>query len=71
MTPTSSVAALQARLIRVLLNAEAERLAGAVGGLLSGSVVALATVEYGPRFPAASFARTRYEYEVDGASPGR
>ncbi len=45
--------------MRLLLNAEAERLAGAVGGVLSGSVVALATFEYGPRLPAASLARTR------------
>jgi hypothetical protein len=32
---------------------------GAVGGCVSAVVVALATFEYGLRFPAASMARTR------------
>ena len=59
MTPTLSVAALQDRSTRVLLNAEAERVAGALGGVLSGRVVALETLEYGPRLPAPSVARTR------------
>jgi hypothetical protein len=39
------VAALHDRFTRVLLMAEAVRLAGALGGVLSGSVVAIATLE--------------------------
>ncbi len=45
---------------------------GAVGGSMSGpaAVVALAMFEYGPRFVAASLARTRYWYVVPPVSPG-
>jgi hypothetical protein len=43
--PTLSVAAVQVRSMRVLLKATAPRLPGAVGGVESGRVVAVATGE--------------------------
>jgi hypothetical protein len=45
----------------VLETAVAPDPVGAVGGIVSGGagVVAVAMVEYAPRFPAASAARTR------------
>ena len=57
-----SVEAGQLMLICELLVAVAVRLAGAVGGVVSGapaSVVAVAIVEFALRFPAASVARRR------------
>jgi len=60
VTPTLSVEAVQLKLIWLPLIAVAVRLAGAVGGCVSGAgVVALATGEYPLKFPAASVARTR------------
>src|SRR5438132_4741006 len=60
VTPTLSVDAVQLRLIWLQLTAVAERFVGAVGACVSGAgVVALATLEYPLRFPAASVARTR------------
>jgi hypothetical protein len=60
VTATLSVAAAQDRFTWVLLTAAAESVAGAVGGVMSGvGVVAVATGEYPPRFPAPSVARTR------------
>ena len=48
-------------LARALLAAVATGAPGAPGGVVSGvGVVTDATGEYGPRFPAASPARTRY-----------
>ena len=71
VTPTLSVDAVQERLICVGEGAEAVRFVGAVGGVVSGGagVVALAVFEYALLFPAASFARTRYEYEVEAVNP--
>ena len=60
VTPTLSVAAVQLRLIWLLLTALALSPLTVLGGVVSGAgVVALATLEYPPRFPAASIARTR------------
>src|SRR5512145_3219439 len=69
--PTLSVASAHDRSIRVDETAVAVRLPGAVGGSVSGgaSVVAEAVLEYGPSLFAASTARTRYEYSVDGVRP--
>ncbi len=60
VTPTLSVEAVQPRLTWVELTAVALSPVGAVGGVVSGAagVVAVAIVEYGPRLPAASAART-------------
>src|SRR5690348_12027746 len=55
--------------MRLLLKAEAVRVVGGVGGVVSGRVLTVAIVEYGPRLPTASFARTRYEYDVFGVRP--
>jgi hypothetical protein len=70
-TPTLSVEAVQVRLICEVEAAVAARLVGAVGGVMSGAagVVAVAVFEYALLFPAASSARTRYEYEVEAANP--
>jgi hypothetical protein len=58
-----SVEAVHDKLICVVEAAVAVRFVGAVGGVVSGDVwvVALAVFEYALLFPAASFARTRYE----------
>ena len=54
-------AAAADRIQPVPLTAVAVSVPGAVGGVVSAAadVVALAIFEYGPKFPAASFARTR------------
>ena len=55
-----SVEAVQVRLMEEMLAAVAVRLAGAVGGWVSGAgVVVVAVLEYELRFPAASAALTR------------
>ena len=61
VTPTASVAAVQARLIWLVLMTVAASPVGAVGGVVSGAagVVAEEIAEYAPRLPAASAARTR------------
>ena len=59
VTPTSSVEAVQDRLICVLLNAPATRFVGVVGGVVSGGAVAEAILEYRLEFPAESCAKTR------------
>ena len=61
VTPTSSVDAVQLRLIWPPLVAVAVRLLGAVGACVSAAagVVVLAAFEYALRFPAASVARIR------------
>jgi hypothetical protein len=66
-----SVDAVQVSPICVLDEAVATRLLGAVGACVSAAALVLAdaTFEYPPRFPAASAARTRYEYEVEAVSP--
>ena len=71
VTPTLSVDAVHDKLICVVEAAVAVRFVGVLGGVVSAaaSVVALAVFEYPLLFPAASFARTRYEYEVDAANP--
>jgi len=70
-TPTLSVEAVQAKLICVAELAVAARLAGAVGGVVSApaKVLSVKTFEYALLFPAASVARTRYEYEVETVNP--
>jgi hypothetical protein len=71
VTPTLSVEAVQERLICVDEAAVAVRFAGTVGGFVSGAarVVVADTFEYALLFPAASVARTLYEYEVEAVSP--
>ncbi len=71
VTPTLSVDAVHDKLICDVEAAVAVRFVGAVGGVVSpaAGVVALAVFEYPLLFPAASFARTRYEYEVEAVSP--
>lgn len=71
VTPTLSVEAVQERLICVVEAAVALRFAGAIGGVVSAlaGVVAEKTFEYALLFPAASLARTRYEYKVDAVNP--
>ena len=62
VTFTLSVAAVQVRRTDVLPVATAEKLPGALGGVVSppaAVVVAWAIAEYGPRLPAASVALTR------------
>ena len=75
VTPTLSVAAVQARLIRVADAGVAERLPGAVGASMSppaADVVALTAEEYGPRLPAASAARRESgPWRHPGGRPGR
>jgi hypothetical protein len=71
VTPTLSFEAVQDKLICVVEAAVAVKFVGAAGGVVSGGVwvVAFAVFEYALLFPAASFARTRYEYEVDAVNP--
>jgi hypothetical protein len=66
-----SVEAVHARLICEAEAAVAIRFAGAVGGVVSATagVAALDVFEYPLLFPAASTARTLYEYEVAAANP--
>src|SRR5277367_5756505 len=63
--------AVQERLICAAETAVAVRFVGAVGGVVSvfAGVVAEKTFEYALLFPAASLARTRYEYEADAVTP--
>jgi hypothetical protein len=65
--PPVSVEAVQLKLICVEDTAVAVRLLGVVS--VGTGVLTLAIVEYELRFPAASVARTRYEYEVDPVNP--
>lgn len=71
VTPTLSVDAAQVRFICEAEAADAVRFVGAVGGVVSAAarVVAEKTFEYALLFPAASTARTLYEYEVAAANP--
>jgi hypothetical protein len=66
-----SVEAVHAKLICVTEAAVAVKFAGAVGGVVSGAagVAVETTFEYPLLFPAASSARTRYEYEVEAVNP--
>jgi hypothetical protein len=65
--PPTSVEAVQVKLICVEDAAIALKLLGVVS--VGVGVLAVAVVEYALRFPAASVARTRYEYEVDPVNP--
>ena len=71
VTPTLSVEAVQDKLTCVVEAAVAVRFVGALGALVSGAagVASEKTFEYPLLFPAASTARTLYEYEVDAANP--
>jgi hypothetical protein len=60
VTPTLSVAAIQLRLIWLLLAAVALRLPGALGAVVSAAgVVTVTMLELVLRLPVASTARTR------------
>jgi hypothetical protein len=71
VTPTLSVEAVQDKLICVVEAAVATRFVGALGGVVSAAagVVAEKIFEYALLFPAASTARTLYEYAVDALNP--
>ena len=65
------MAALQDKFTCRIEAAVAIKLAGTEGGVVSDPalVEAEATGEKAPRLPAASVARTRYEYDVEAVSP--
>jgi hypothetical protein len=71
VTPTLSVEAVHDRLICDTEATVAARFVGAVGGVVSAAagVAVEKTFEYALLFPAASTARTLYEYEVDADNP--
>ena len=73
MTPTLSVDLAQPRSIRELLTDPALSDPGTVGGVVSppdeAGVLALPAPEALDTLPAASNARTVYEYVVDAARP--
>lgn len=72
MTPTLSVEAVHVRLIWLDEIADAERFVGVEGAVVSPAaacVVALGVFELAETLPAASMARTVYDYAVEAVRP--